>query len=73
MPSEIAAKSMHDAGKIKYTPADNIFAGKDGHVHLKETQNTFLGAVLCERFKIVKYIEAGTFGKECHIVCSTIL
>lgn len=59
--SQDAARRLF--GTIECTPADSIFADKDGNVDDANTQKVFVGAVLAERFQIVRYIESGAFGR----------
>ena len=53
---------------VPCTPPDIIFANAAGEVHDSETPKHFVGARLCDRFVIRKYIESGAFGRAqtCH-------
>ena len=59
--SQAVAKKLF--GTVEGTPADIIFADKDGHVDDANTSKIFVGAILADRFHIIRYIESGAFGK----------
>lgn len=48
---------------VKFQPADAVYANKDGVVLESATEELFLGARLCEKWVIDKYIQAGSFGR----------
>eukprot|EP00042_Codosiga_hollandica_P029089 m.157763 g.157763 ORF g.157763 m.157763 type:complete len:472 (-) comp52972_c0_seq1:186-1601(-) len=58
----IAKENAHKPGQ-KFTPADAIFADASGHVLDAVTPKLLIGAILCDRFEIQRYIESGAFGR----------
>ncbi len=59
--TEIAKTKALEKG-TKFTPPDIIFADAEGHVIDANTPKILLGATLCDRFTIERYIESGAFG-----------
>jgi hypothetical protein len=57
----LAASKAKEAS-AKFTPDDSIFANAAGVVSDAQTPTLFIGAVLCDRFTIERYIESGAFG-----------
>ena len=58
---ELAKKKAVEPG-IRFTPADALFADASGVLNESSTPALFIGARLCDRFIIDRYIESGAFG-----------
>ena len=58
-----AAVAKYKEPGTKFTPPDIVFADSKGVVSDAATPKLLIGAVLCDRFTILRYIESGAFGQ----------
>ena len=61
-PYHALAKTKAKESGTHFTPDDAIFANAANVVSDANTPTLFVGAVLCDRFTVERYIESGAFG-----------
>lgn len=64
----VVARQLFQLGTVPCMPADAIFADMEGYLTDAVTPELFIGAKLCDRFEIVKYIESGAFGADSRVL-----